>query len=230
MIRPLHGPRPAYPASRSGFTLLEVMVSLTVLSVISLILFYCFSGVAKSQALLEESADIQTIGRVAMMRIKRELSLAFLSGSVSPTDSYRTLFRGEDSDPIDRVDFTSLSHERRVRDARESDQTEIGYFSESDPDSPYYMILHREAPRIDSEPDSGGVVLPMARRVKRLNLRYFDDKNRKWLDEWDSEGIDQSNALPRMVSIELVLADEQDREHVFRSRVFVRHMSPLGRD
>jgi general secretion pathway protein J len=214
---------------KRGFTLLEVMVAMSVVAVLSVTLFYAFAGLSRTRGILEENADIHTMGRVAMLRIQREVSLAFLTSLRIPTGSYETRFFGEDSDPVDLLSFTSLSHERIVRDAQESDQTEISYFEESDPESGYLMLMHREAPRIDDDMETGGVVLPLSRRVKSLNFRYFDEQKRKWLDDWDSDALDQASRLPFMVSIELVLVDTEGEEHPFRSRVFVRHSKPLGK-
>jgi len=216
--------------TRSGFTLIELMAALGILSVMSVTLFYACNGITRSRDLLEEGADIQTMGRVAIGRVERELSLAFLSAAPSPTGEVTTRFLAEDNDPVDHVDFTSLSHERMVQDSKESDQTEIGYFEDDDPKSNHLMLMHREAPRIDGDPEKGGVVLPLARRVYRFNLRYFDQQSRKWFDDWDTEGADHAGRLPYMVSVELILMDDKEDEHPFRTRVFVRHNSPLGRD
>ena len=219
----------------SGFTLLETLVSLTIMSILSLILFYTFRGIVTTREFMDENADIQTMGRIAVDRVERELSMAFLSALPSPQGNYQTRFFAEDNDPIDLLSFTSLSHERMVQDAKESDQTELSYFGEDDNASRYFMLMHREAPRIDDDMERGGVVHPLAHNVKRFNLRYYhidkaDPKKRKWHEDWDSESADFLGQLPYMVTISLVLADFEGTEFPFRGRVILHHPEPLGRE
>ncbi len=218
-------------ARRGGFTLLEAIVAIGILVGITAALFIVFSNSARLQESVEAESELTTMGRIALTRIEREISQAFLSsaragrsGGVSDNneDSFTTIFYGEDADPVDKLSFTTKSHRKLYRDAKECSLTEIGLYEEADEESRYYKLMHREEDRIDGEPTEGGEVLVLARSVKELNFRYFDAEKNEWLDEWDSMGPDQLNRIPRAVEITLVIADELGEERTWISKVLLR--------
>ena len=83
--------------------------------------------------------------------------------------------------------------------------TEITVWAERNMDRPGYTLYHREAPRIDEEPDEDGVVWPLAHNVRSFRLRYLDQVSGEWKDEWDTRSADTPYRLPRAVEIGLVL-------------------------
>ena len=138
---------------RHAFTLVEVIVAMTILAFIGTLSFSTIMGALQTRDILEAEDAVNQSARVAMDQIRRELSLAYLTPSTGAINTYRTVFVGQDSNP-DRLWFNSLSHQRLYRDTRECDQTEITLWTEEDPhDDDAKVLLHREAPRIDQEPD-----------------------------------------------------------------------------
>ncbi|MCK6527494.1 prepilin-type N-terminal cleavage/methylation domain-containing protein [Myxococcota bacterium] len=216
---------PPGAGTERGFTLLEMLVAVAIMAAAMALLWTSFAGAVKVEDQVRRKADTVAMGRTAMERISRELSMAFLSPNLSPTSSYATVFKGQDKDPFDEAIFTSLSHEKLYKDAREGDQAEISYYREEDPDSDLSMLVHRESPRIDGDPERGGVVLPLAYRVKSFNLRYYDLDKKEWVDQWDTRGVDTPNRLPRAVEIALVVVDEDGEEHAFTTRNLVNRMN-----
>jgi general secretion pathway protein J len=157
--------------------------------------------------------------------MRKELSQAYLS--LNQTEHWKTLFKAEDTDPIDEVYFVAKSHEKRYADVKESDLAEIHYTSESDRDGGVFRtLLHREAPIIDDEPERGGTVLAMAHNVRELELRYYDEKKEEWVEEWDSESADYVDRLPRAVEIRLELEDAEGRSQSFLTRTMVYAAAP----
>lgn len=191
-------------ASRRGTSLLEVMASVTVLVIMMAATITALRSALDMRDILEERDDSTRGARVALERIRREIQLAFLTPNRTSTLTYQTVFVGEDGG-TDQLWFASLSHQRLYRDTRESDQTEISIWAEPDPDGVGYVLYHREAPRIDEEPDKDGTVLALARGVRSFELRYLDSQADEWREEWDSRGADTPYRLPRAVSIGLVL-------------------------
>jgi general secretion pathway protein J len=201
-------------------TLMEIMVSLAILSMIGALSWTALGQTLLARESLERQDGVRQQARNALERISRELGLAYLSGNITTPNSYKTVFVGKDADPIDTLWFASLSHHRIYRDSRESEQTELTYWGEPDPeDRNTYVLLHREAPRIDHEPDKDGVILPLAYGVQRLDFKYLDPNTNEWEDEWDSTGIDHPNRLPRAVRVVLVLegpdASDPDKTQEF---------------
>lgn len=222
--------------ARGGFTLVEVVVSLAVLSMIGVMAWTTMSSTLMARDLLQQEDEIDRSARSAMDRIQREISLAFLTKNLQAIQSYQTVFVGKDSSDCDQIWFASKSHRRTRKAARESDQTEITLWCESDPDNRNRsVLLHRESQRIDHEPDKDGAIAPLARNVERFDLRYLDNRTGEWTDEWDSLGSEQTNRLPRAVQVVLVLVaeDPMDKdelvERTYVSTVFIETAPRLQR-
>lgn len=190
---------------RRGFTLVEIVVAVGLLAIIATISFMAITASVKAQGVLEEEDVTNQAARVAMATLRRDFAMAWLTQNLTTITTYRTLFVGQNGDP-DRAWFASISHHRKVKDSREGDQTEITLWLEDDPETPgTYVLLRREAPRIDQEPERDGVIYPLAYRVKSFDLRYLAQDTAEWVEEWDSTGAERANTLPRAVQIILVL-------------------------
>lgn len=197
----------------AGFTLVEVLIALAILTIIGAISFMAIGNAIEVRDWLAREDEVDRSARVALTRVTRELSLAFLTEQTQAVNSYRTVFVGTDGSDADSVWFSTMSHHRTLRDSRECDQSEVTLWTQEDSDSGGLVLLHRESPRIDQEPDEGGAVLPLATGVKRFELRYLDPVTNEWRDDWDTTGIDTTNRLPRAIEVLLVLiAPDPDDE------------------
>ena len=145
---------------RRGFTLLEIILAVSVLALVGTMIYGGFSQTALNKARIEEDVEQSRVVHMALERMVRELTMAFVSTHVNPSPELRvveTAFIGKDNGRDDRIDFTSFSHRRLYRDARESDQNEISYFVTEHPDDPDVQVLaRREQNRIDDDPRRGG--------------------------------------------------------------------------
>ncbi len=219
-----------------AFTLIEVMVAVALLTMIGAVVIATLRNSLRARDLLAENDGVQQSARVALERVSRELRLAFLTPSVAAVNTYQTVFIATDDDPVDEIWFTTLSHQRLYRDARECDQTEITIWGESDPENPNLMVLlHREAPRVDEEPDKDGVILPLAHGVRRFDLLYLDGNTGEWLEEWSTTGVETPDRLPRAVKLVLIIAapdleNEGDWiDHSYVTTIMLEYAEPLQR-
>jgi len=224
------------PLLRRGFTLLEVVVSMGILALIGAITFETIASALDTRDVLEVEDQANQSARVALDRLRRDLRLAYLTTSTTAVNTYVTEFVGKSNDP-DSLWFTTLSHHRMYRESRECDQTEVTYWTEDDPTmSGAKVLLRREAPRIDNEPEKGGLIAPIAYHLKEVNYRYINPKTNTWLDEWDSTGVDQANMLPRAVQIALVFlvqdADDPSKivERPYATTVILHYADRLTLD
>lgn len=222
--------------SAPGFTLMEVMLALALLATIGALVTSTLGNTLKARELLVADDAVQKSARVALSRLARELRLAYLTESTTAVNTYRTVFVARDEDPVDTVWFTALSHRRMYRDTRECDQTEITLWGEDDPEqSNLSVLLHREAPRIDQEPDLDGVILPLAHGVKRFDLRFLDSQTAEWHEEWDTTGTETPNRLPRAVKLVLVISapDVEDPDtlvdHTFVTTILLEYADAMTR-
>ena len=196
-------------ASR-GMTLLEVLVSLGVLAMISLLIYGAFDSLSRGRKGEALRVDRARQGRDAIDRITHEMQGAFLSlhnpASVSLV-TRQTAFIATNGSTFDRLDFASFAHRRVEKEAKESDQCEIGYFVVKDPDKDEKMdLVRREQAPQDFEPKKGGVVNVLAEDVELFDIRYLDPLTGLWQDTWDTTQLTgQLNRLPLEVKVTLVL-------------------------
>lgn len=223
--------------SQRGFTLFEVLISLTILVGITTLVYTSLSGTLRMTELAEEDEATVNGARVAMARMQRELAMAFLDPRVyrgrrtagTLVETWKTAFKGEASSPIDKLSFTTFSHVRLYHGSTEGDQTEISWYGEPDEESSgLYQLMHREAPRIDAEPEEGGVVEVLARGVQELKITYYDPTKEEWIEDWDNEAPEHRRAgLPKAVALSLVLVDSEGEVHHYRTRVQLQLYRPL---
>ena len=132
----------------AGITLVEVMVAVTILAMVTLMVWSGFSQTARTKEELSEVLQRSHGIHSAMERMAREISMAFVSAQRNPDpnlQAVRTAFVGTDHGERDRLDFNSFSHRRLYRDAHESDQNELSYFLAPDPEdrSRGYVLARR---------------------------------------------------------------------------------------
>ncbi len=210
-------------SSRAGFTLIEVVIAIGVLAVIGILAFQTMASTLQARDWLEFQDDMDRSGRAAMERLQREFGLAYLTPNMAAQNSYRTVFVGKDDSDTDQAWFATRSHRRTKANSKESDQTEITIWCEPDPENRNRsVLLHRESQRIDQYPDKDGVIMPLARDVGRFDLRYLDSVNGEWQDQWDTQGAETPNRLPRAVQIVLTIVKEDpDDEDLLIERPYV---------
>jgi general secretion pathway protein J len=185
-----------------GFSLVEVLVALAITAVVGALVVGTFRSVDRASETVRDQGDRYSASRVALTRLARELSMAYVSDHFDRAQ-YRerpTLFVGRE----DTLLFTTLAHERLWLDARESDQAVVEYTLDDDPaNRDRQALFRREKVRIDSEPDRGGRTDLVADHVTAIRFRYWDPQRKEWLREWSTRSTDRLNELPARVRIEL---------------------------
>jgi len=221
-----------HPDSRA-LTLLEVMVAVAILSMVSLLTYGAFDGLSRGKKNLGRLNDRYHQGRSALSRMSLELSSAFLSMHQPPTEQQirrLTIFVGSNGTPADRIDFTSFSHRRLVKDSRESDQNEISYFGSPDPNvSGKTDLARRESPMIDREPKKGGEVNVLAEDIESFEVKYLDATTGMWTETWDSsQATGQPGRLPFEIRLSLSMKSATEGKPVtFTTKVMIPIQAPL---
>lgn len=223
-------------AAARGLTLIEVMISVAILALVSTLIYGAFDGMSRARTGLARIDDRYHQGRQALARMSRELQSAFLSAH-APTQIANavrtTVFVGTDSGSNDRVDFTSFSHRRLMRNIHESDQNELSYFLARDPNSrttDKIDLVRREQREIDLEPTRGGVVSVLAEDALTFDLSYLDATTGMWGDSWDTtQATGQFGRLPLQMRIRLTLrGGEGDRPIKFTTKVPIAMQQALS--
>ena len=227
---------------RAGFSLLEVLVSVVILSFMGMLMYEGISQASEAKEETEISLDRLATVRVALSKMVRDLSMAFLSKHKDPAmgEKPRTLFKGA----RDKVAFTSLSHTRLVKNSKESDQCEISYWVKRSPRTRGDAIWRRESRRIDEKPLQGGPTMALIDEVVKFQLHYWDAggvttagapntggtcTDDCWKDKWDTTQLDgQPLRLPQRVRIRLTIKDEWGRDEKYETQAMLPIQDPLN--
>lgn len=202
--------------SNRGFTLIELILAMLILALIGTQLAGSVQATFRTQRTVAQVTSLQEAGTSILNKIRQDLAQTFHVQTSKPL----TNFRGEDDLTHDRILFTALAHFPSQNNARESDQTEITYETESNSKDPnLYLLRRRETPFLSETEGEGGEFITIADNVLEFNLEYSDGT--KFRPDWDIRSPEQLNKLPKMVRISLRLRDEQKREQFFKSVVSI---------
>lgn len=214
-------------------TLLEILVSLGILAMISILIYGAFDSMARGKKGETMRVDRARQGRGAVDRMAREIQAAYLSMHF-PQNQYlntrTTAFVGQSGRDFDRLDFTSFAHLRVDKESKESDQCEIGYFVAKDPNVPDKLdLVRREQTPIDLDPIRGGVVNVLAENVESLDIRYLDAMTGLWVETWDTMQLTgQPGRLPMEVRIQLTMkAVKNEPAYVYTTKILIPIREPL---
>ena len=202
-----------------GFTLLEVMVSVAILGVIMTLIWSSTSQSLTAKDRFEKRDLVFHQGRVALRRIGEDLSMAFLAPRVARraegVAAIKTFFIGEDRAAQDSLKFTSLSHLRLFRGAKESDQCKVAYEVVPSREEPgRFNIVRREVPWIDDNVEVEGKAYTLAWDIREFDIEYYDYRRDEWIKSWDTEQPDWRGRLPMAVRIRIDFVDPDEEGEV----------------
>jgi prepilin-type N-terminal cleavage/methylation domain-containing protein len=204
-----------------GFTLVEIMLALALMAFLTSLLWGTFAQTAKVKKRIETAQDRTHTVRVALMRMSREIEMAFVSASEAiGSQDRRTMFSGSSHNDFDELRFSWFGHQRMRADAPEGDTALVTYFSQPDPDDVLLTnIMRRETRRLESKDPKliPGETYILCPAVSRLKFAYYDYKQKDWREEWDTTKADGMTYLPTQVRIALTVLDERGMSITFTS-------------
>ena len=99
---------------QAGLTLIEVMVSIGILSSITVLLWSTSQGTFRTKKAVESKMARYRVARLAMDRMLRDVQMAYLSDNnvVGTEQTPRTYFDGVNRPDIDELRFSYFGHQR----------------------------------------------------------------------------------------------------------------------
>ncbi len=223
---------PRKGARDSGFTLVELMLVMAILGILTTLMWGSFSQAVRSKKKVESAQErIHTV-RAALMRMTREIEMAYLSeNNDASVQEQRTRFQGTSHPSIDELVFSSFAHQRLRADVAEADTSLISYYAEPDADDPHITnLMRRETRRIQAaDPTTiAGEAYILCPDIARLKFSYWDQRKKEWTEEWkwNSPGVDR---LPVHVHITLTVYDQDGRELRFSSDASIHMTEKVAR-
>lgn len=205
-------PLPGLP--RAGFSLLEVLVASTILSLLLAALYGVFAQTLQSKHRVQAGLSRARSARVVLLRMGEELQSSF------PVERGNTHFVGQTNyaGPLPEASLSFVSLVATPLIGREAMPSQIHYRLVPDRTrSLLFSLVRWEKPGLDGEApdrpsgtqvdDGGGEAFPLLAQVRGFRLRFYD--GRGWRDTW---GNDATRAqLPRAVEL-IVYLDNADAE------------------
>jgi general secretion pathway protein J len=197
-----------------GFSLIELMVVMAIMALISTLLWTSLNQTLTVKKELNEQDNKNHAIQIVFNKLSDELNSAFLGEEVGAS---KMVFIGEDKGEQDRLVFSSFAHYRYIKDAKESDQSELEYKLES-VDENRHSLLRREHSIIDENPEEGGPSYILAENVSKFDLRYCDSMKAEWRPNWDTRKADFLNRLPLAVEVSIHFMDpETEIEETYKT-------------
>lgn len=219
------------PRAQAGMTLIEVLIATALVGFMLIMAWSTTSSVSEAQRFFERVQERNHEIRVALGRMAKDISSAYISGNESSatrqSENPRTLFIGKDNRPVGELRFSSLGHMSLWANANESEQTLISYHAARDPDDASKTnLLRRESRRLSNEPweDEPAEVDLLLRDIESVTFEYFDYKDNEWQDSWDSTAADgEHERLPERVRITVILrTGDREVKYTTQARVMMQ--------
>jgi prepilin-type N-terminal cleavage/methylation domain-containing protein len=210
----------------SGFTLLELLVAISLLAVMLALLFGAFSQITGGAARVQEQVDEQQALRLVTGLIADDLAAAQhldglkikkrATGIVAETEHIQ---RGE----FTRIDFHAAvpaRFHREVAPEQDPELHEIGYRVRESEDRQRLELIRREDFYLDEDLREGGIEAPLADHVKAFRVEFLGPRNpdaspavpEDWRDGWNSADQKSGEELPRALRVTLTIVAKDGRE------------------
>jgi prepilin-type N-terminal cleavage/methylation domain-containing protein len=166
------------PKSRcSAFTLIEIVISVSLMAMILGAAYLCLNAAISGQKLIEPRAEVLQTARVAMATLSADLRSAC---PLSKDFEFLGMHRMLDDVEADNLDFAT--HNYIPRRPREGDYCQMSYFVEREGQSGRVSLWRRRNPTIGIDPLSGGTRELIARGLRGVRFEYYDGFD--WYDTW----------------------------------------------
>lgn len=193
----------------TGFTLVEILVALSVMVAAVTIVLMSFSNVVKATQRGEAMLDTLHHGEYTMEQLVSALRSAVFFNN--EPDKYEFILEdnGSDSEPADIASWVTSSGAFIPPGSELADSLHRIYVSiEEDRDGMPALAISAHPHRIDPDDDEAEDVdfWIVSRKVRGFNLRVYDEQGDTWEDDYDKK-----RSLPNFVEITLVV-DPNDGE------------------
>ena len=190
------------PRGERGFTLIEVLVAVSLLAILLTAVYGIFGGVNSAKLRLDRDSADYHLARVIFDRFGRELHGAyFRSGDQT------TMFRGginAQDEPFLELTTTAVT----LLSDTGSGISEVRYrlAPDQEADTGRQVLLRGERSRQSAAASADDRMMRLAPDVASLSLRFYTGG--RWLEQWDA----RQSGLPQLVEVSLVVGqDEQQR-------------------
>lgn len=193
--------------SSRGFTLVETMVAVLMLTVVIGAIYGTYRAASSSASLAEERADLNQTARVLLSQINRELTCAYQQASAQESSMVGENTEGSESAlQHDRLQVLTTAQSVIPVKGPAGDQRQVTYTLETNSFNEPIAFFVQVDPRPElSVSDEAPEPVELSAMVVGFNCKYLDGETDEWQDDWTDRQV-----LPKAVRVELSL--QSDRE------------------
>ncbi len=222
---------------KSGFTLVEVLIALSLLGLLTVMLFTSFNAVVRAWETGRSTIDAAGHADYLMEQLSAALRSAYYPGS---GEKYGLVFvnDGEDQSARDIIEWTKIGAALVGEDAEFAQVPHRVRISVTEPDGAFPGGFTVRAWRQDLQleefdPEVDTAELSLSPEVIGLNCRMLDPNTTKtvdgelnWVDEWT-----KTNTLPTVLEITFWMrSPEKDGEPIASQRIIELPMGALSQN
>jgi general secretion pathway protein J len=174
----------------TGFTLVEILVAVALLGTVAAMVFGSLITTTQAVEAGREHVSREQTVRQILRLMAEEISLSKRSLAYPWVGMNGT----QEGQPADTLAFLAMSQALSTSTVKESETIRVVYTRERD------RLIRFVRTNLYTLTDTDETLdqMELADRVQAFNVRYYDDQNRIWLDEWPTAG-----KLPKAVLIEI---------------------------
>jgi prepilin-type N-terminal cleavage/methylation domain-containing protein len=191
---------------RLGFTLIEIMIAISILALILTAIYSSWTAILRSKKVAIDSTAAVQRARISLRILEDSLASAqcFVRNKVYYGFSY-------DGGSEGSLSFVARLSESFPRSGKFGglDVRRLTFSVEAGPESSDQLVLRQSPIVCDIDKDEKDNPLILAKNVKEFQMQFWDQKLNDWTDEWTD-----TNALPKLVMVSLKLGDNPHSSQV----------------
>ena len=174
---------------QKGFTLIEVLVTIAILSIILSSIYGILSATIKAREIAEETSALYESGAGLIEIMASDLEGLYLYG-------LEELFFAGENDIIGAADADALHFVTGTPRYLEAEVGPTGpvvadyYLEQNEVFASRLNLYRREVPYREAKARESKKGILLSRDIKSLNFLYFDGE--EWLEEWNTESVPQA--------------------------------------
>ncbi|MCC6574792.1 MAG: prepilin-type N-terminal cleavage/methylation domain-containing protein [Planctomycetes bacterium] len=167
------------PHQRRAFSLIELVVTLFVVSILMTCVVAIVMGTVEAKILVEAETRARKLGPAIVETIARDLRNAWASGPDKEVELSGSFFvaktHGDDDAAEDELWFVTTVDSYMLYQGLHSEITEVGYYvKDNENDDGLKSLYRREDYSVDKDPSDGGLGVKLTDRLISFNVRYYE--------------------------------------------------------
>jgi len=188
-------------SQKTGFTLVEVMVAVTIGGFIMLVAVGTLKAITSSAEMVDTNISAAAEVRFAMNLIARDLVNFYRDENNENTKLIGITEESADGN-VSYMVFYTVNRMKARAEQPEGDIYEVEYSLLQDGEQS--LLMRRLWPNPNEEYEPGGILAVIAEDIGIFEVRYFDGE--EWTNEWPEE----MEELPQLIEVSIV-GKEQSR-------------------